>query len=280
MSRAATRASLSAVTFSLILAACGQASADVPSPSHSPTGPASPSPSPSEPVATPRPTPDATPTPEPQPTEEPTAVPQPPAPTVVRHELPMVGRVTVDGVAVRELPDLQAPLVTGSSATDEYEEFPSLRVDAGDLVVVTLGPVYADGLSWYYVHPGGGPVNFLGWIAGEYLARDGDYARSFGTIDGIGSGGTLEVVNIRATAPMVVNFGVNVVDGRDGCHFSADVVRGDGSVVAVWDGDVDGPMVGRVGPQDADLVQTVDGTMTLRVETDCTFSATMGISGH
>jgi hypothetical protein len=193
----------------------------------------------------------------------------------------MVGRVTASGVAVRELPDLDAPLVTGSSATDEHEQFPNLRLDAGDKVIVDLGPVYADGLSWYYIRgEGNGPTHFLGWMAGEFLARDGDYADSTGIIDGYGTGGTLEVEVTASSAIMVIT-GVNVVDGDDACQFAADLVRGDGTVVTVANGRVTGPMFGRAAHPDAtDLYQPVDGTMTLRVVTDCSFAASMSVLSH
>ena len=279
-----SRTFIAALAVSFVLTACGQASADIPSPRQSPSEPAMPSPAaPSmTPEPTTRPAPSPTPVATPEPTQEPAGTPDqdPHKPTVVRHELPMVGRVTANGVGVRELPDLDSPLVTGLSATDD-EQFPSLRVDAGQKVVVTLGPVFADGLSWYYVNAqGNGPINFLGWIAGEYLARDGDYARSLGVIDGIGTGGTLEA-EIPANAPIIVTLGINLVDGDDACDITADVVRGDGSVVPVSHGKVTGPMFGRAAAPDvADLVQTVDGTMTLRVVTDCSFAATMGILGH
>jgi hypothetical protein len=279
MSRTVIRRGVTALSLSLILAACGQVSADVPSPSQAPTAPANPS-QPSRPSATPRPTPTPTPVVTPEPTAEPSNAPEqdPHAPAIVRHELPMVGRVTADGVAVRELPDLDAPLVTGTSTIDLDEQYPNLRVGVGQIVVVTVGPLYADALSWYHVHAESGPVSFSGWIAGEYLAREGDYARPLGsTIAGYGAGGTL-TIDVRATAPIVVTLGINLVDGDDACHFSSDIVRGDGSVVPFSEGPVTGPMFGRTAASDAaDLVQTVDGTMTLRIETDCSFAASMGV---
>jgi hypothetical protein len=192
----------------------------------------------------------------------------------------MVGRVTANGVAVRAAPDLDAPLVPAEIATGDGGQIADFRADAGQQVVVTLGPVYADGLSWYYVHPEGtGDVHFLGWIAGEYLARDGDYARPFGSVDGFGTGGTIEM-DLLATAPVVVTLAANVVDGDDACHFVADLVRADGSVVRVYETPVTGPIFARVGASDLPgMVQTVDGTMTLRVQTDCSFAATMSVLG-
>jgi hypothetical protein len=285
MSRTAFRTSVPALALAVILAACGQASADVQSPSQSPADPAAPSQS-ARPSATPRPTPVATPvaTPvsTPEPTNEPTDSPvDPHRPNIVRHELPMVGRVTADDVAVRELPDLDAPLVTGSSTTDEYEQFPNLRLDAGHEVIVQIGPVFADGLSWYYVYgDGAGPIAFLGWIAGEFLARDGEHADSLGVLDGFGNGGTVEA-DVPAGSTIMVTHGVNVVDSDDTCHFAMDLVRGDGSVVILADGQVTGPKFGRAAaPDAAELTQPVDGTMTLRVETDCSFAASMGLMGH
>jgi hypothetical protein len=281
MSPAVIRKGAMAVALVLILAACGQASAEVRSPSQAPADQPAPT-KPAEPMATPRPASSPAPiaTPEPEPTEEPAEPPvdrDPHQPTVVRHELPMVGRVTVDGVAVRELPDLDAPLVTGSSTTDVDEKIPNLRLDSGHIMVVTMGPLFADGVSWYYVHAESGPIGFAGWIAGEYIAREGGYGRALDAIDGYGTGGTLDL-DVRATAPIVVTLGVNLVDGDDACHFSADVVRGDGSVVPISEGPVTGPMFGRAAAPDvADLVQTVDGTMTLRVETDCSFAASVSV---
>ena len=284
MSRSIIRSGVLALALSTILAACGEASADEPSPSLAPAEPTAPS-QPAEPRDTPRPspspTPVATPVATPAPSEAPAAPEDPHMPNVVRHEVPMIGRVTADGVAVRELPDLDAPLVTGGSAEDEYDEFPNLRLDTGHRLVVEMGPVFADGLSWYYVRDGGtGPIHFLGWVAGEFLPRDGDYVDSLGTLDGLGRGGSLSV-DVDAQSSVAVTLGVNVVDGDSACHFVADIILADGTIAPISDGDVTGPMFGRAGaPDAAGLVQPVDGTMTLRVATDCSFAASLGLMGH
>ena len=112
-----------------------------------------------------------------QPAESPTAAPTAPPvatpdPTVVlEHPVPMIARATGDGIAVRNLPDLESSIVNGNDPGDVIVD--EVRLRRGDEVVVFFGPVLADGYSWYEVMAGGtGPATyFRGWVAGEFLAR-------------------------------------------------------------------------------------------------------------
>ena len=279
MSRTVIRKGVPALALLILLAACGQASADAPSPSQVPSD--SPAPSqPAKPSSTPKPAPVATPKPSDKPVVAPVETPKPAAP--VQFKLPMIGHVTADGVAVRSLPDLDAPVIHGEIVGGDGGIVAFLRVDAGTKVAAFVGPVFADGLSWYQVtSSGNGPISFVeGWIAGEYLARDGDlsgYSTHLGTLDGVATGGSIEA-EVRAFSPIMVAFGVNVVDGDDACDFNVDVVMADGRNVMISSGEISDARVGRVAaPHIMDLYQEEAGTVTLNVVTDCSFALTMDI---
>ena len=279
MSRTVVRKGVPALALLIVLAACGQVSADAPSPSQSPSDPSVPS-QPAKPISTPKPAPVATPEPSDKPVVAPVETPKPAAP--VRFKLPMIGHVTADGVAVRSLPDLDAPVIHGEIVGGDGGIVAFLRLDAGTKVAAFVGPVFADGLSWYQVtSSGNGPIHFVeGWIAGEFLARDGDlsgYSTHLGTLNGVGTDGSIEA-EVQAFSPIMVSFGVNVVDGDDACDFKVDVVMADGRIVPISFGEISEARIGRASaPNVEDLYQDKAGTVTLKVVTDCSYAIAMDI---
>ena len=99
-----------------------------------------------------------------------------PAPTrqpeVVEFDLPMLARATDEGINVRSMPSLDAPLISGEG--DDLQKVPDIRLGDGELVFATMGPVVADGISWYQVAAAESEVHWeRGWVAGQYLAREG-----------------------------------------------------------------------------------------------------------
>ena len=285
MSRTAFRKGVPTLALLILLTACGQARADAPSPTQVPSDAPAPS-QPAKPASTPRPAPVATPEPSDEPTGSPVAAPvespDPAAP--VRFKLPMVGHVTANGVAVRSLPDLDAPVIHGEIVGGDGGIVAFLRLDAGTKVAAFVGPVFADGLSWYQVtSAGNGPITFVeGWIAGEFLARDGDlsgHSTHLGTLNGVGTGGSIEA-EVQAFSPIMVSFGVNVVEGDDACDFGVDVVMADGRIVPISVGEISEARVGRASaPYVEALYQQEAGTVTLTVVTDCSYALSMDILG-
>lgn len=285
MPRPFARIGVSLLLGSVILAACGQTSAD--EPSMPPSAPAEqPSESPSErpseqPVATPRPSRPASPAE--TPTEQPTVAPTPTPFVLVEHDLPMIGRVTADGVAVRTLPEVDAPIVNGNNPNDEVVDVVRLR--AGDEVIVMVGPVMADGYSWYEVVAGArGPAQyFRGWMAGEFLERAGD-AELFEPsleVDGQGFDASGSAW-FDAHSPLVVQHGVTPMAGKDSCTFAMSLVDTAGNRIELHPRQVvTGPMVGELAAGNWDaLYVTTEGHVTLDVVSDCSFAvAVRGING-
>ena len=242
----------------IILAACGQAPADPASPTPSPTV----APSPSD-------TPSVAPTP--------TQQPSPDAIEVVEHELPMTARVTTDGVDVRTLPSLDAPLMTGDRAGAPVQD---LRLTADMLVLATMGPIFVDGESWYEVRAADGQDVYFagGWVAGRYLSREGDLPEGqpiIVDIYGLGSGTAAEEDVLHGT-PTTVRFAAAPMPDRDACEIEVTLIRTDGANVNVATEQVTEPMVAELSAnQLSSLFQEEAGTVTLQVRTDCSYAATL-----
>lgn len=151
----------------LVLAVIGYAVGALGTPAESPEAAATESASPTP--ATPRPTPSPTP-----------AV----SPAVhVGFQYGDILRVEVDGLAVREAPLLSSPLVSGYRYSLGYavvsEPVAEVRLEAGNMVSVELGPLQIGDTSWYQVWSAG-RVDFTGerpafdyswsqtsWVAGS-----------------------------------------------------------------------------------------------------------------
>ena len=245
-----------------------------------PSTPATPTPEPTEsqrPIATPRPT--TRPTPESTPTPQPTVEPaQTPPPIVVyTHTIPMIGRSNADGVAVRALPDLDAPLVSGERTSDGAQAA-SVRLDEGDTILVTLGPVYADGHSWYRARSNEADVQWSdGWVSGEFLTQE-DVVPAYNVVAsmyGVGVNGS-ETARVEAAAALSVSFAATPMPTADSCVVDVTLVRTDGTAVNVGTDTVTGPEVVDFAAEEMPpLYQEEAGTVTLTVESDCSYAATV-----
>lgn len=248
------------LALTIILAACTQA--------------ASPTPSTSAPAPT-----DA-PSEAPSPSDEPSPTPTPSQEAVIEHELPMIGRSTDDGVEVRTEPSLDAPILTGESFTDPGTT-PEIVLDVDDLVMVTMGPVFAEGESWYEVTSvDGSDVNFaFGWVPGRYLERFGDATIGYVLIDINGQGeGASATEDVIQGTPVSVRFAALPMPDADECDIEVTLVRTDGTAVNVATDTLDDILIAELTPpQLSSLFQEEAGTVTLEVETDCSFAATMSM---
>jgi hypothetical protein len=282
MNRIAALKGVPILALSIVLAACGQASAEGPS--------ASPVPSerPSQaPVQRPSQQPSVRPSSEPAegPSVTPTAPSAPPVATpkpfvLVEHPVPMIGRVTADGVAVRNLPDLESGIVNGNDAGDVVVD--EIRLRRGDDVIVFFGPVVADGYSWYEVMAGGtGPADyFRGWIAGEFLEHLDD-AAILGpvlSLDGQGFSASASG-HVGSYAPLMVNHAVTPLAGDESCTFAMTLVGTRGQLIELVPQQV--VTEARVGQVFAgnleELYMDVEGDVTLDVTSDCSFAAAISI---
>jgi len=246
----------------ILLAACGQAPAASASPTPSPSQAPSPSDEPSPSVA-------------PTPTEQ-------PSPEVIEFELPMIGRSTEDGVDVYARPSLDAPLLIGQQLPDMNDVEISLEAD--ELVWVTLGPLVSDGTSWYRVEAvDGGPTSFaFGWVPAESLARESDAPEGRPQIvatHGQGSDGEISM-DVPMGTPVTVDVGYAPMAGDDSCDLDVTVIRTDGLGVNVATQTVTeadsfqfGASIDYGGLQS--LFQEEAGTVTLQVETDCSYAASL-----
>jgi hypothetical protein len=273
----------SAVALSLLLVACGQASANPdatdapvvsPPPTTSPTPEVTPKPgeTPSPPAPTPTPV-----APSPAPSE-----PATPAPIeLIEHPVPMIGRAIVGGVNVRIRPSLSAPLLNGERYDDgETTLVPNIRLREGERVWVSMGPVYAEGESWYEVgvYDGGGLYWGYGWVAGRFLVHDADivgFDPVVAAVHGVGTGGTVSVHLPEWSAP-TVRYMATPIDGEPRCAIAVSVTSTDGTVLAVDSRTITGATFFQVHAWELDgLQQGPAGTLTLDVETDCSFGAAL-----
>lgn len=246
----------------IFIAACGQAPAAPVSPTPSPTEIPSPSDEPSPSVA-------------PTPTEQ-------PSPEVIEFELPMIGRSTEDGVDVYARPSLDAPLLIGQEFPDMNDVEISLEAD--ELVLVSLGPLVSDGTSWYQVHAvDGGRTSFgFGWVPAESLAREGevpDGGPQVFTTHGQGNNGEISM-DVPMGTPVTVDVAYAPMAGEDSCDLDVTVIRTDGLGVNVATQTVTEPDAFQFaasieGGGMQGLFQEEAGTVTLQVETDCSYAASL-----
>jgi hypothetical protein len=265
----------------LILAACSPAAADEPSADPTPSE----SPKPSAPAETPEPSEPAEPLPDP--TDPPSETPPPPTPkpslppTVIEHDLAMLARSIADAVNVRSLPDLQAPLLSGRRY-DDASVVPDVRLNAGDLVFVTMGPVVADGHSWYEISMANGEgVHFEGgWVSARFLEREGDvpnYNPVLISVHDAGSGAAASS-DVPEGAPITVRFAAGPVDGRDSCELDVTLIGTDGLAVNVATETLTDTRTYQLSSfQFPSLYQEEAGRATLQVKSDCTFAATASV---
>ena len=249
----------------IILAACGQAPADPGSPNPSPTEAPSPSDAPSPSVA-------------PTPTEQ----PSPDAIEVIEFELPMIGRSTADDVEVHTLPSADSPLLIGEAFPDMDRV--EVRLAADELVVSSLGPVLFEGTSWYQVSAvdGGDKAFAYGWVSAEFLVtrkrrarwrtagRDRSWSRHRHRGQHAGSAGT----------PITVDFAAAPMPASDSCELDVTLIRTDGLAVNVATQTVTEPIAFQFGASIEGggmqgLFQEEAGDVTLQVETDCSYAASL-----
>jgi hypothetical protein len=267
---------IAAVAVSVILAACGQMSAN-PDPVETPTPVASPS---ADPTPTPKPTPVVTPTPVASPTVAPSPTPvATPAPApikIVKHETPMLGRSLADGVNVRERPDLQAPVLRWDNGDGPSTE---IRLAEGQVVGVIYGPLYADGESWYLVTSYSSGHNHFGygWVAGRFLAREAALddplmlASIRGVITGLGEGGSLSA-DVEQNTALGLEFAAAPMPGATSCEIDVDMVGTDGVRVDAASFTASDSIVATVHTWEvANLLVEIDGRVSVQVETDCSF---------
>lgn len=264
---------LASLALIIVLAACGQATANPPSPIPSASGTPTPTATPSiEPTVSPAPTASSSvalsPTPAPGPIE------------VIEHELPMVARSTDDGVNVRTLPSLDAPLISGERF--DLTTVPNVRLNAGDLVIARMGPVFADSESWYEVGAADGSEVYweFGWVAGRYLVRESDvpsHSPIIVGVHGLGSGSSASTQVIVGT-PATVRFAAAPMPDADACEIDVTLIRTDGLAVNVATESIDGPKVAQLSSNElSSLFQEEAGTITLEVETNCSYAATLTV---
>lgn len=250
------------LALALTLAACGTVGA-VPAPSNSD-------------APTPSPSPEPSPTPTVSPTPAPTGTPIAP----VTFDLPRVAVATSDDVSVHTLPRINAPLVTGERTID-LSPVPNVHLQSGDRVFVTLGPVVADGHSWYEVALLATDVRWkFGWVSADYL-KPIDELISYNqypiTFHGLGRGAAADT-DVTFGSAVTVRFAAVPMPDADSCHIEVTLVRSDGTPVNVATETVTSAIATQLTSTDLpSLYQEEDGIITLDVETDCSFAALVAI---
>lgn len=230
-----------------------------------------PAPAPTESPSSEKPSP--TQSPSVDPSESPTPVP------VIVRDIPMIGRIVEDEVEVRTHPLVNAPLVIGESFADP-DAMPEVVLRAGDRVAVTLGPLVNDDQSWYEVASvDGGDVNFaFGWIPADAFERDADLPAGFPvivTIHGQGEGDSVDSEVIVGT-PVTVRYAALPMSGADECDIEVSVTATDGTTIEIASETLTEIRIEELSTfQLPELFQDEAGTVTLTVETDCSFAATM-----
>ncbi|MGH2418688.1 MAG: hypothetical protein ACRDFY_10180 [Candidatus Limnocylindria bacterium] len=248
----------------VLLAACAQSVSD----------PASPTPS--TPPSTPSASPSADPSPAPtDPTPEPIEV--------IELELPMIARSASDGVDVYARPSTDAPLLTGEQFPDMNRVEISLAAD--ELVAVALGPLFSDGTSWYQVSSvDGGPTAFaFGWVSAEFLVRETDApdgGPEVATAHGLNTGGEISMDVPLVGTPITVDVAMSPTEDQESCELDVTFIRTDGQGVNVATQTVTEPDAFQFaasieGGGMQGLFQEEAGTVTLQVETDCSWAASL-----
>ena len=249
----------------IILAACAQGAAAPDSPTASPTA----APSQSD-----EPSPSAAPTPTEQPSPDPIEV--------IEFELPMIARSTADDVEVHTLPSADSPLLIGEAFPDMDRV--EVRLAADELVAVSLGPVFFDGASWYQVSAvdGGDKAFAYGWVPAEFLVRESDMpdgGPQVVTVHGLGTG-TEVSTSVPAGTPLTVDFAAAPMPDSDSCELDVTLIRTDGLGVNVATETVTDPVASQFGASIdygglQSLFQEEAGDVTLQVETDCSYAASL-----
>lgn len=202
------------------------------------------------------------------------------APQVVVHELPMIARTTTDGIGVREAPGSDAPLVSGERYSDPAT-VPNVELAAGEPVISTLGPVFADGESWYQVTAASDGGEWLswgaGWVPGRHLTREGEpegYAPLVG-VHGLGSGATV-AGDVSVGTPITLDFAATPMPGADACEFAITLLGTDGATIYSLNESVTAAIVRQVTRDDVPaLFQDEAGSVSLEIETECSYAAAM-----
>lgn len=223
--------------------------------------------------------PSAADTPVPEPSVSLDAAPS--APEVIVFELPMVAVTTMDGVGVRELPSADAPLVSGQRYSDLETIVPNVELAAGEPVISTLGPVFADGESWYQVTAASDGGEWLswgaGWVPGRLLVREGEPGAypSLVAIHGLGSGTTV-TGEVSIGTPITLDFAATPMPDRDACELAITLLGTDGATIYSVTESVTVATVQQVTREDVPgLFQNEAGSVTLNIETDCSYAAAM-----
>jgi len=253
------------LALTIVLAACAGAVAD----------PESSSPPPSS-----APSPTDTPSVEPSPSEAPAPTEQPsPDPIeVVEFELPMIARATADGVEVHTVPGADAPLLIGEAFPDMNRVEVLLAAD--ELVAVSLGPVYFEGTSWYQVSAldGGDKAFAYGWVPAESIARESDApdgSPQVVTVHGLGSGADISA-SVPNGTPLTVDVGAAPMPDSESCELDVTLIRTDGTGVNVATESLTESFAFQLSANElSSLFQEEAGDVTLQVETDCSFAASL-----
>jgi hypothetical protein len=244
----------------IILAACGQAPAD----------PASPTP----PTVAPSPSDQPSPSDAPSPTQQPSPEPI----EVIEFELPMIARSTSDDVDVHELPSADSPLLLGEAFPDMNRV--EVRLAADERIVVSLGPVFFEDTSWYQVSAaeGGDKAFAYGWVSAEFLVRETDApdgSPQVETIHGLGAGSDVSTP-VPVGTPITVDVGAAPMPDRDSCELDVTLIRSDGLGVNVATQTVTTPVAFQMSANElSSLFQEEAGDVTLQVETDCSYAASL-----
>jgi hypothetical protein len=194
---------------------------------------------------------------------------------VVRIKTGVHARVTADGVAVRQLPGLDQPLVIGYDFVNGGD--PEVRLDDGDIVGVMWGPVLVDGHTWYNVKPHDtGTVTFAeGWIAADFLVEDNDPPLSYPTVltgDGLGSGKAV-TGDVTDFSPLYVNVVAAPMPGDASCEAEVILIGTDGEAVTIGASELTQAMQFFSSPLENDaLFQAAPGKVTLQVKSDCSWA--------
>jgi hypothetical protein len=198
---------------------------------------------------------------------------------VVTHELPMIGRVTTDGVSVRTHPSNDAPPLAGESTANPSPK-PAVVLAADTLVEVTLGPIVAEGESWYEVSAtdGADPTFAFGWMPGRHLERADDKPPDHPVVVTIhGQGGEASATaEVGAGSPLAVAVAARPAERAQTCDLQIDVIGTTGTTASVLTGPLDGILLHQVTSSEvANLFQADAGTVTLKAVTDCVFAASL-----
>jgi hypothetical protein len=194
----------------------------------------------------------------------------------------MIARPTEDDVGVHARPSTTAPLLIGELFPDMNRVEISLSTD--ERVYGTLGPLVSEGTSWYQVSAvDGGPTAFGGgWVSAEFLAREG-YPRAGGpqivTTHGQGGGGQISV-EVPMGTPITVQVAMAPMEDEESCDIDVTLIRTDGLGVNLATQTVTEPDAFQLAASIdfggvPSLFQEEAGTVTLEVETDCSWTASL-----